>query len=63
METKSKTRKTAAKKTTATRVKRTKKVKPTYEQIQARAFEIYKEKGNQGNEMENWLQAENELTK
>ncbi len=63
MEPKAKTKKVATKKTT-TRAKRTsKKVKPSFEQIQARAFEIYNEKGNQGSEMENWLQAEKELTK
>ena len=53
--------KTASKKTTSRAKKTVKKVKPTFEQIQARAFEIYTEKGNQGSEVENWLQAEKEL--
>ena len=53
--------KTASKKTTTRAKKTVKKVKPTFEQIQARAFEIYTDKGNQGSEVENWLQAEKEL--
>lgn len=64
METKPKTRKAVTRKATTTRAKKiTKKVKPTFDQIQARAFQIYTEKGNQGSAVENWLQAEKELTK
>ena len=62
MEQKTKTKKTATKKTTTRAKKTTRKTKPTYEQIKARAYEIYIEKGNQGSDEENWLQAEKELT-
>ncbi|MGD1019863.1 MAG: DUF2934 domain-containing protein [Verrucomicrobiia bacterium] len=36
---------------------------PSEEQIRARAFELYQERGRQpGHELEDWLQAEFELT-
>ena len=63
METKVKKTKPAAKKTSVKRVakKETKVVSPTFEQIQARAYEIYVENGYKGSETENWLKAEKEL--
>ena len=63
METKSKTKK-VVRKTTASNSgvkKTTKRTKPTFEQIQSRAYQIYVENGYRGNEMENWLKAEKEL--
>jgi len=39
------------------------KAKPSFEQIQLRAFQIYEKNGYQGNEMENWIKAEKELFK
>ena len=53
------TKKTSTKTTTAKRV--SKKPKPTFEQIQLRAYQIYIENSHKGNEMENWLKAEKEL--
>jgi DUF2934 family protein len=46
----------------APRKPRTAKSRPTPEQIQLRAYEIYLERcGAPGNEMEDWVQAEREL--
>lgn len=58
--------KTTAKKTTArkttTRAKRV-TVVPDQGQVRQRAFEIYKRRGGEpGHELEDWLQAEKELT-
>ncbi len=36
--------------------------RPTYEDIAARAYAIYLEHGQDGRDVENWLQAERELT-
>lgn len=36
--------------------------KPTEEQIQRRAYEIYRKHGKPGRDLENWLRAERELT-
>jgi hypothetical protein len=36
--------------------------KPTEEQIQRRAYEIYMKHGKPGRDLENWLTAERELT-
>ncbi len=63
MEQKTKAGKVTSKKTTKEikTKKVTKKSKPSFEQIQARAYQIYVENGFKGNEMENWLKAEKEL--
>jgi hypothetical protein len=51
--------KTAVKKSSP----KAKKMRPTDDEIKARAYEIYIESGYQGTEIENWLKAEKELTK
>lgn len=63
MEQKVRTKKTVAKKVgSKLEPKKTvKKAKPTFEQIQERAYQIYVENGYRGNEMENWIKAEKEL--
>ena len=63
METKVKKAKAVAKKTSVktNAKKEVRKGSPTFEQIQARAYQIYVENGFQGTEMENWLKAEKEL--
>lgn len=62
MEQNVKIKKVGAQKTSAKIAKQTtKKTKPTVEQIQARAYQIYIENGYRGNEMDNWLKAEKEL--
>ena len=63
METKAKTNRKVAKKTTpkTTSRKATTKKKVTQEQIKQRAYEIYVESGYKGTELENWLKAEKEL--
>ncbi len=46
----------------AIRKPRTSKTAPTLEQIQARAYEIYLERGGApGNQIDDWLRAEREL--
>ncbi|MFP4024829.1 MAG: DUF2934 domain-containing protein [Thiohalospira sp.] len=40
-----------------------KKEKPSFEQIQQRAYQIYVENGYTGNPEDNWLKAEKELRK
>jgi hypothetical protein len=37
------------------------KEKPSHEEIEVRAYQIFVERGLQGNDVENWLQAEREL--
>lgn len=64
MEKKVISKKTTGVKTTSSVKRTTKKAsksKPTYEQIQQRAYQIYVESGYKGNEVENWLKAEKEL--
>ena len=39
----------------------TKNESPTHEQIEARAYEIYAQRGEGGHELEDWLKAEEEL--
>lgn len=62
-------RKTAkSTKTSAPMVKSSKtasvaKVAPTHDEIAKRAYEIYLARGEGGNEAENWLQAEAELSR
>lgn len=52
-------KKTAVKKSTL----KGKRMRPTDDEIKARAYDIYVESGFQGTEIENWLKAEKELTK
>ncbi|HAN17378.1 MAG: hypothetical protein A2X13_00845 [Bacteroidetes bacterium GWC2_33_15] len=61
METKA-TKRTVTKTATGKKTVSTpKKSKPTDEEIQARAYEIYVESGYQGTDLENWIKAEKEL--
>lgn len=61
METKA-TKRTVTKTATGKKtVSKPKKNKPTDEEIQARAYEIYVESGYQGTDLENWIKAEKEL--
>lgn len=63
MEQKVKTKKSVSKKiSTKAEIKKTvKKAKPTFEQIQQRAYQIYVENGYKGTDLENWTKAEKEL--
>ncbi len=61
MEQKVKTKKVSGKRKVVDKKSVSKNKKPTFEQIQQRAYQIYMENGYKGSEMENWLRAENEL--